>query len=164
MSDNYLEMLLKELEKNGVSLRKLPFNPDKFTLDELEIEAIQFESFNFLDFSERDSGWKKIIDELKQENKEKLSLLEKLRKEYEVSENYIAELKKRIAELERKENVKTMRIEFHEDNGEMLTPLEVANSLIKQNTFKVDELRELAEHLQVYCRHHNDKEKDAISF
>ena len=57
-----------------------------------------------------------------------------------------------------------MRIEFHADNGEMLTPLEVANSLINQNTFKVDELRELAEHLQVYCRHHNDKEKEIISF
>ena len=57
-----------------------------------------------------------------------------------------------------------MRIEFHADNGEMLTPLEVANSLINQNTFKVDELRELAEYLQVYCRHHNDKEAETISF
>ena len=52
-----------------------------------------------------------------------------------------------------------MRIEFHADNGEMLTPLEVANSLISQNTFKVDELRELAEHLQVYCRHHKIRKK-----
>ena len=57
-----------------------------------------------------------------------------------------------------------MRIEFHADNVEMLTPLEVANSLINQNTFKVDELRELAEYLQVYCRHHNDKEEEIISF
>ena len=77
-------------------------------------------------------------------------------------------LKQRISELERelekKECIKTMRIEFHADNGEMLTPLEVANSLINQNAFKVDELRELAEHLQVYCRHHNDKEEDVISF
>lgn len=77
-------------------------------------------------------------------------------------------LKQRIAELEseleKKECIKTMRIEFYADNEEMLTPLEVANSLINQNTFKVDELRELAEHLQVYCRHHNDKKKDAISF
>ena len=57
-----------------------------------------------------------------------------------------------------------MRIEFHADNGEMLTPLDVANSLINQNRFKVDELRELAEHLQVYCRYHNDKEEETISF
>ena len=57
-----------------------------------------------------------------------------------------------------------MRIEFHADNGEMLTPLDVANSLIIQNTFKVDELRELVEYLQVYCRHHNDKEEEIISF
>lgn len=73
-------------------------------------------------------------------------------------------LKQCIAELESKESVKPMRIEFHADNGEMLTPLEVANSLINQNAFKVDELRELAEHLQVYCRHHNDKKEDVISF
>ena len=57
-----------------------------------------------------------------------------------------------------------MRIEFHADNGEVLTPLQVANSLINQNTFKVDELIELAEHLKVYCRHHNDKEEEIISF
>ena len=63
-------------------------------------------------------------------------------------------------EMYQKECIKTMRIEFHADNGEMLTPLEIANSLINQNTFKVDELRELAEHLQVYCRHHNDKEEE----
>lgn len=73
-------------------------------------------------------------------------------------------LKQRITELESEESAKTMRIEFYADNGEMLTPLEVANSLINQNTFKVDELRELAEHLQVYCRHHNDKETETISF
>lgn len=70
----------------------------------------------------------------------------------------------RAAELKSKESVKPMRIEFHADNGEPFTPLEVANSLINQNTFKVDELRELAEHLQVYCRHHNDKKEDVISF
>ena len=72
----------------------------------------------------------------------------------------IAELKQRIAELESKESVKPMRIEFHADNGEMLTPLEVANSLITQNTFKVDELKELAEILEVYYRHHRDKNQD----
>lgn len=53
-------------------------------------------------------------------------------------------------------------------------PIEVANYLISHtthckkymimpernvNTFSVDELMEIAEHLQVYCRYHNDKEK-----
>ena len=57
-----------------------------------------------------------------------------------------------------------MRIEFHADNGEMLTPLEVANSLINQDTFKVDELNELAEYLKVYCRHHNDRDTETIPF
>ena len=57
-----------------------------------------------------------------------------------------------------------MRIEFHADNGEMLTPLEVANSLINQKTFKVDELRELAEHLEVYCRHNRQRCDEPIAF
>ncbi len=103
-----------------------------------------------LDFSEHDKQFKERIGFLTRKN-------EKL-----FDEN--ASLKQRIAEFESKESVKPMRIEFHADNGEILTPLEVANSLINQNTFKVDELKELAEHLQVYCRHNNDKEAEAISF
>ena len=78
------------------------------------------------------------------------------------------ELKQRIAELEseleKKECIKTMRIEFHADNGEMLTPLEVANALINQNTFKVDELKEIAEHLEVYCRHNRQRCDEPIAF
>ena len=73
-------------------------------------------------------------------------------------------LRQCIAELESKESVKPMRIEFHADNGEMFTPLEVANSLINQKTFKVDELRELAEHLEVYCRHNRQRCDEPISF
>ena len=40
-----------------------------------------------------------------------------------------------------KECIKNMRIEFHADNVEMMTPLEVANALINQDVFKVDELK-----------------------
>ena len=78
-----------------------------------------------------------------------------------------------------------MRIEFHADNGEVLTPLEVANSLInlgyerplkayevslsgktavKVKTFSVDDLKEIADYLQVYCRRHKDKNTETISF
>ena len=67
-----------------------------------------------------------------------------------------------------------MRIEFHADNCEMLTPIEVANALINHTThyeankicpslipegdaktFTYDELSELAEYLLVYCKYNN---------
>lgn len=65
-----------------------------------------------------------------------------------------------------------MKIEFQTDNGETLTPLEVANALINHTThyeaskllfsllpegdyksFDFDELEQIAEHLLVYCKH-----------
>ena len=70
-----------------------------------------------------------------------------------------------------------MRIEFHADNFEMLTPIEVANALINHTThyeankicpslipegdaktFTYDELSELAEYLLVYCKYNNKTE------
>lgn len=65
-----------------------------------------------------------------------------------------------------------MKIEFHADNGEEITPIEVANALINHTThnevsklllliipkedyktFDSDELEQIAEHLLVYCKH-----------
>lgn len=70
-----------------------------------------------------------------------------------------------------------MRIEFHTDNGEMITPIEVANALINHTThyeasricpsliperddktFTYDELSELAEYLLVFCKYNNKTE------
>ena len=70
-----------------------------------------------------------------------------------------------------------MRIEFHADNCEMLTPIEVANALINHTThyeankicpslipegdvktFTYDELSELAEYLLVYCKYNSKTE------
>lgn len=131
-----------------------------------------------LDFSEHDKVFEDKIAELKKDYKTASELLGKYQQENESlkkriielenfscqaeqeTESLFEKLKQRIAELESKESVKPMRIEFHADNGEMLTPLEVANSLITQNTFKVDELKELAEILEVYYRHHRDKNQD----
>ena len=142
-----------------------------------------------LDFTEHDKVFEDKIAKLEKENKalnsylvqreqdstdmiaeqgDEISMLKSLIDNYRDAESKLfdenKELKQRIAELERelekKECIKTMRIEFHADNGEMLTPLEVANSLITQNTFKVDELKELAEILEVYYRHHRDKNQD----
>ena len=121
MSHNCLEMLLKELQRNGVSLRKLPFNPDKFTVDELEIEAIKTESFNFLDFSEHDKVFENKIAELKKDYETVSELLGKYQQDNEAlkkrvvelenfscqaeqeTESLVEKLKQRIAELESKE-------------------------------------------------------------
>ena len=100
-------------------------------------------------------------NELKQEKLDKNKKIAELVWENESLKQRIDELER---ELEKKECIKTMRIEFHADNGEMLTPLEVANSVINQDTFKVDELNELAEYLKVYCRHHNDRDTETIPF
>ena len=157
------------LEKNGVVPKITGYTHENAR--ENSIEHRYGVSIDELDFSEHDKAFEDKISELKKElSKMKQSqdnyfkLLDKYREQNEELTIENQELKQRIAELESKESVKPMRIEFHADNGEMLTPLEVANSLINQNTFKVDELRELAEHLQVYCRHHNDKEAETISF
>lgn len=143
------------LEKNGV-VPKITGYTGNFETDNT-FETRYGVSIDELDFSEHDKAFEDKIAELKKDYKTSSELLGKYQQENE-------SLKQRIDELESKESVKPMRIKFYADNGEMLTPLEVANSLINQNTFKVDELRELSEHLQVYCRHHNDKEAETISF
>ena len=107
---------------------------------------------------------KQRITELEEKNKNLVDMINKLQLEKAHIDCDLYDANKRITELESKESVRPMKIEFHADNGEMLTPLEIANSLINQDLFKVDELRELAEHLQVYCRHHNDREPETISF
>ena len=167
------------LKKNGVTPKITKYTHEN--VKEHSIEQLYGVSIDELDFSEHDKVFEDKIVTLEEELKEwiaeareiKKNRAEQLKSVRKAVEPYvdighmhetIAELKQRIAELESKESVKPMRIEFHADNGEMLTPLEIANSLINQNTFKVDELRELAEHLQVYCRHHNDRDTETISF
>lgn len=61
-----------------------------------------------------------------------------------------------------------MKIEFHADSGELLTPLEVANCLIMhttnhENTFSTKDLKEIADYLQVYYRHHDNRD-DVVAF
>jgi len=143
------------LRKNGVTPKITEYQKFSPTFDKIGEEYGV--TIDELDFSEHDKVFEDKISELKKVYKTASELLGTYQQENEA-------LKQRIAELESKESVKPMRIEFHADNGEMLTPLEIANSLINQDVFKVDELRELAEHLQVYCRHHNDREPETISF
>ena len=84
-----------------------------------------------------------------------------------VFEDKIAELKQRIEELENQEKSEEL---FEIDTS---TPIACAESLIQhmthfkaymvlpdryENTFTVDELREIAEHLLVYCKHNKECE------
>ena len=186
MSKEIFELIFEEFKKNGVKLIDYDFKVDTFVADPSEIATSPLfrgdEFPSLLDFSAHDKVFEDKIAELKKDYKTASELLGKYQQENESlkkriielenfscqaeqeTESLFEKLKQRIAELESKESAKIMRIEFHADNGVILTPLEIANSLINQNTFKVDELRELAEHLQVYCRHHNDREPETISF
>lgn len=163
------DMIVELMVKNGVTTK---FSENLFK------NLVNDEPIIELDFSEHDKVFEDKIAELKKDYKTASELLGKYQQENEAlkkrivelenfscqaeqeTESLVEQLNQRIAELESKESEKTMRIEFHADNGEMLTPLEVANSLITQNTFKVDELKELAEILEVYYRHHRDKNQD----
>ena len=173
MSEEIFKILLEEFKRNGVKLIGHDFRCDVFISDPADIVHETFERQcttipQLLDFSEHD----KVFEDKITDQKNEISILKSLIDNYRDAESKLfdenKELKQRIAELEseleKKECIKTMRIEFHADNGEMLTPLEVANSLINQKTFKVDELRELAEHLEVYCRHNRQRCDEPIAF
>ena len=144
-------MIVELMVKNGVTTK---FSENLFK------NLVDNEPIIELDFSEHDKVFEDKIASLEKELSSVVKEAERQEFIREMSCLERQELKQRIAELESKESEKTMRIEFHADNGEMLTPLEVANSLITQNTFKVDELKELAEILEVYYRHHRDKNQD----
>ena len=161
--DKVFEDKIANLEKQ-IAYMKEKKNYLRTRCMEDAIDAFDRGSYGALTIVGRRVDFEAENKKLKQKISDLESLIKKQDEFLEMKNIQIAELKQRIAELESKESVKPMRIEFHADNEEMLTPLEVANSLINQNTFKVDELRELAEHLQVYCRHHNDKETETISF
>jgi len=151
------EQVIDEIVKHGVVVKVNKIVDDNYIPYERKYVGCVVE----LDFSEHDKVFEDKIAQLENIINHKLGDWDKCGITYQEILDMKAEnqeLKQCIAELESKESAKLMRIEFHADNGEMLTPLEVANSLINQNTFKVDELRELSEFLQVYCNHHEDRD------
>lgn len=89
------------------------------------------------------------INQLKGENeelKQKISDLESLMKKrdefLEMKNIQIEELKQRIAELESKKNIIEVRVPA--------SPIEIATYLIN-NTCTINELKMIAEHINVYC-------------
>jgi hypothetical protein len=149
----FFEVLVSLLGENGVAIHDVNVTET----GEVKID---------IDFTAHDKVFEDKITKLQEEVGKRNQDNMRLERKCVTKDEEIYRLKKDIclmqavSELESKESEKTMRIEFHADNGEKLTPLEIANSLITQNTFKVDELKELAEILEVYYRHHRDKNQD----
>ena len=112
-------------------------------------------------------------DKLKQKISDLESLMQKQDEFLEMKNIQIAELKQRIAELESKETEKFSEIDTS-------NPLACAESLIEHmthlekymimperdvQTFSVEELKEIADYLMVYYRHHRDRDAEVtISF
>ena len=144
-----------------------------------------------LDFSEHDKVFQDRIVELKKDYKTASELLGKYQQENESlkkriielenfscqseqeTESLVEKLKQRIAELERKETEIVSDIDTS-------NPLACAESLIEHmthcekfmimperdvQTFSVEELKEIADYLMVYYKHHKDRDaEDTISF
>ena len=149
------------LEENGVELKFKCVRMQK--MSDGNIRAIRV--FN-TDFTEHDKVFEDKIAELKKDYKTASELLGKYQQENE-------SLKQRIAELESKEMENFSEIDTS-------NPLACAESLIEHmthfekfmimperdvQTFSVEELKEIADYLMVYYKHHKDRDaEDTISF
>lgn len=170
----FFEGLVCLLGKHGVVINDI--NGTK--TGELKIE---------IDFSEHDKAFEDKIAELKKDYKTASELLGKYQRENESLKKRIQELdtidtiridenrelKQRIAELESKEMETPSDIDTS-------NPLACAESLIEHmthcekfmimperdvQTFSVEELKEIADYLMVYYKHHKYRdEEDTISF
>ena len=149
------------LKKNGVTVDIDEYKYANMAYCQTTISQKYGVFIKDLDFTEHDKPFLDKITEMKSEISTLKSLIDNYSETDSDACDEIIELKAQIAELRqelaRKEIEKEKRIEFIASNGEQLTPLEVANSLINKNVFKVDDLKELAEFLNVYYRHHCDK-------
>ena len=177
------------LIENGVRVKITEYTKE---IDENNSIESTFESrygisIDGLDFTEHDKVFEDKIAELKKDYKTASELLGKYQQENEALKKRIQELdtidamrikekrelKQRISELE------SMEMEnFSEINTS--NPLACAKSLIEHmthcekfmimqerdvQTFSVEELKEIADYLMVYYKHHKDRDaEDTISF
>ena len=178
--NDILDCIIKILDDNGVSVEQTDIWKENGLVRNVK-STIE------LDFSEHDKAFEDKIAELKKDYKTVSELLEKYQRENESLKKRIQELdtidtiridenrglKQRIAELE------SMKMEnFSEIDTS--NPLACAESLIEHmthcekfmilpdrdvQTFSVEELKEIADYLMVYYKHHKDRDaEDTISF
>lgn len=177
------------LRKNGV-MTKMTEYTGNFETDKT-FETRYGVSIDELDFTAHDKVFEDKIAELKKDYKTVSELLGKYQQENESlkkriielenfscqseqeTESLVEKLKQRIAELERKETEIVSDIDTS-------NPLACAESLIEHmthcekfmimperdvQTFSVEELKEIADYLMVYYKHHKDRDaEDTISF
>ena len=177
------EQVIDEIVKHGVTVKVNKIVDDNYIPYERKYVGCVVE----LDFSEHDKAFEDKIAELKKDYKTASELLGKYQRENESLKKRIQELdtidtiridenrelKQRIAELE------SIKMEnFSEIDTS--NPLACAESLIEHithyekfmimperdvQTFSVEELKEIADYLMVYYKHHKDRDaEDTISF
>ena len=159
---------IENIEKSGVEIKvtgtKLKNDDDDC------IRTVRTVCF---DFYEHD----KVFEDKIAEQKNEISMLKSLIDNYRDAESKLfdenKELKQRIAELESKETEILSEIDTS-------SPLACAESLIEHmthcekfmimqerdvQTFSVEELKEIADYLMVYYKHHKDRDaEETISF
>lgn len=181
------EQIIDEIVKHGVAVKVNEIVDDNYIPYERKYVGCVVK----LDFTEHDKVFEDKIVELKKDYKTASELLGKYQQENESlkkriieledfscqaeqeTESLVEKLNQRIAELE------SMEMEnFSEINTS--NPLACAKSLIEHmthcekfmimperdvQTFSVEELKEIADYLMVYYKHHKDRDaEDTISF
>ena len=123
---------IENIEKSGVEIKVTGTRLKKDDDDCIRtVRAVCF------DFSEHDKVFEDKIAELKKDYKTVSGLLSDYQQENE-------SLKQRIAELESKETENTVEVRV------LASPIEIATHLIN-NTCTINELKMIAEHINVYC-------------
>lgn len=147
MAMEFTKRISELLKKNGVVPKLTEYKNTSSTFDKIGEEYGV--SIDELDFSEHDKAFEDKIELLNRN----LNLQKDKRCEVETERNYLAErfnqlkgendeLKQRIAELESRESVIEVRVPA--------SPIEIATHLIN-NTCTINELKMIAEHINVYC-------------
>jgi hypothetical protein len=168
MAMEFTKCIGELLKKNGVVPKISEYRMENHAENHTEnkIEMRYGVNIDELDFSEHDKVFEDKIAELKKDYKTVSGLLSDYQQENE-------SLKQRIAELESKETENISEIDTS-------SPLACAESLIEHmthcekfmimperdvQTFSVKELKEIADYLMVYYRHHRDRDaEETISF
>lgn len=170
MAMEFTKCIGELLKKNGVMPKIKQFGCDFY--GENGFQSRFGVVIDELDFTEHDKVFEDEIADLKQRIRE----LIKEKDEYKRKCNDFGfknqELKQRIAELESKETETVSDIDTS-------NPLVCAESLIEHmthcekfmimperdiQTFSVEELKEIADYLMVYYKHHKDRDTETISF
>ena len=178
MAMEFTKCIGELLKKNGVTPKITEYTHEN--VKEHSIEQLYGVTIDELDFSAHDkvfedkiASLEKQIERLMREKQLAYDRSEQLMKTADILNSANKELKQRISELESMETETLSDIDTS-------NPLACAESLIEHmthcekfmimperdvQTFSVEELKEIADYLMVYYKHHKDRDaEDTISF